>query len=461
MAAKHHPWSPDAVTLTTGTSETVTSVTGTPDTEIASPEIPSAGTAEAGIAGDGAYSRWKRRAQEHPLAVEAVAVLLLMGFSFSGAALSAPGAPAPSRPSGAGAIVIACLALFGQRRFPRLTAVVVIACTIALTAQGYVLTPLLLAPTIAVLFLLPIRADRRTAYLLTLAAIVGVSCTALVAGPAAESVGLKVFGPQAWLLLPVLAGVVVSSRARYEARARDDETVRRIAEERMRIARELHDVVAHHLALANAQAGTVAHLISADPGRAQAMATDMADTIGSALRELKGTVGLLRDAAVPNAPLEPAPGLAQLSRLADAFAAAGLTVDASSAGTARPLSPAADLTAFRVIQEALTNVAKHAGVRRAGVHLAYGDRLLTITVVNAAGSSTPVVPAPAPGSGHRAGPAVPGYGLIGMRERVTSVGGRLRAGPRTDGGFEVIAEIPVESRRQEQPDGQDEGGEAE
>ncbi len=369
-------------------------------------------------------------------------VLVLVTLSFTGAALSAPGAPAPNRPSDSDAIFIACLALFWHRRFPRTVAVVVISSTVALAARGYVLTPLLLAPAMAVLFLLPRRVGRPPAYLLTVLAVAGVTCAAMLAGPAGESIGLKVLGPQAWLLLPVLAGVAASSRAQYQAWARDEEARHRVAEERMRIARELHDVVAHHLALANAQAGTVGHLIGTDPGRAQAMATDMAATIGSALRELTGTVGLLRGTAGPDAPLDPAPGLARLPALADSFAGAGLTVDATTTSAPRPLSPAVDLTAFRVIQEALTNVAKHAGVRRAGVRLDYGHRLLTITVTNELGTGTPVVPEPAPEPGY--GPAATGYGLIGMNERVASVGGRLRAGPRPDGGFEVIAELPVE-----------------
>jgi signal transduction histidine kinase len=404
----------------------------------------------AGVAGDTTYSRWQRRVRRHPLALDTVMVLLLAVFSFSGAALSAPGAPAPSRPSGAGAIAISCLVLFGSRRFPRATAVVAIGCTIALAAQGYVLTPLLLAPTMVALFLLALHAGRRAAYVLTLAAILGVTLTALVAGPVAESIGLKVLGPQAWLLLPALAGLAASSRSQYEARARDEEARHRVAEERMRIARELHDAVAHHLALANAQAGTVAHLVVADPGRAQRMATDLAATIGSALRELKGTVGLLREAAGPDAPLESAPGLARLPGLARSFETAGLRIDVTTMGPARSLSPAVDLTAFRVIQEALTNVAKHAGVRRASVRLAYADRLLTITITNEAGWDTPV----APGPGHGPGPVVPGYGLTGMHERATSVGGRLRAGPRPDGGFEVVAELPLERPPREEEHGQ-------
>jgi signal transduction histidine kinase len=393
-------------------------------------------------AGGAAYSRWKRRAGRHPLAIDVVAVLLLCVCSFSGAALSAPGAPAPSQPTGAGAIAVSCLVLFGHRRYPRPVAVVAIGCTIALAAQGFVLTPLLLAPTMVALFLLALHAGRLSAAVLTLAAIAGVTLTAVVAGPAGESLGLKVLGPQAWLLLPGLAGLAARSRSQYEARNRDEEARRRVAEERVRIARELHDAVAHHLALANAQAGTVAHLIAADPGRARRMAADLEVTLGSALRELKGTVGLLREAAGPDAPLESAPGLTRLPGLADSFAAAGLRIDATTTGPARPLSPAVDLTAFRIIQEALTNVAKHAGVRGAAVSLAYADQLLTITVTNEAGRDTPVAPGPPAEPG-------PGYGLIGMHERAASVGGRLRAGPRPDGGFEVTAELPLERRPQE------------
>jgi signal transduction histidine kinase len=416
-----------------GTSTTRTSATGTSGTQASA----------AGIVGGAAYSRWARRARCHPRAVDVLVVLLLCVCSFSGAVLSAPGAPAPSQPTGAGAIVISCVVLFGHRRLPRLTAVVAIGCTIALAAAGFVLTPLLLAPTMVALFLLSGRASRRSVYALTLAAVVGVTLTAIVAGPAGESLGLKVLGPQAWLLLPALAGLAARSKAQYaararddEARARDEEARHRVAEERMRIARELHDAVAHHLALANAQAGTVAHLIAADPGRAERMATDLAGTIGSALRELKGTVGLLRAEATPEVPLESAPSLARLPALTESFAAAGLRVDVTTMGTTRFLSPAVDLTAFRIVQEALTNVAKHAGVRRADVTLAYSGRLLTATVANEAGHDRTAPPGTEP-------PA-PGYGLIGMHERAASVGGRLRAGPRSAGGFEVIAGLPLE-----------------
>jgi signal transduction histidine kinase len=225
-----------------------------------------------------------------------------------------------------------------------------------------------------------------------------------------------------------------NARAEYAERTREEEARHRVADERMRIARELHDVIAHHLALANAQAGTVAYLIDTEPGNARTMAGDLSGTIVAALEELKTTVGLLRRAGDPESPLEPAPGLAQLPSLAASFGSAGLTVTITIEGEPRPLAPGTDLTAFRIIQEALTNVTKHAATSQAQVRLAYtGDRL-AITVTNDT-DGPPSVTA-----------AVPGYGLIGMRERALSLGGRLRVGHRPAGGFEVATELPLHPR---------------
>jgi signal transduction histidine kinase len=389
--------------------------------------------------------RWLRLARAHPFAVDAIAALALVGVSFSGTVLSAPGAPAPRWSSGIGLSCVACAALLGRRRYPRMTAGVTIACALAQAALGYVLTPLLLAPAMAALFSLGFLAGRRAAWALTVTAVAGVACTAQLAGPAAESLGLKLLGPQAWLLLPALLGMAARGRSEFQIRAREEEARHRIAEERMRIARELHDVATHHLALANAQAGTVAHLIPADPGRAAQMAVELSDTIASALRELKGTVGLLREDADPQAPVEPVPGLAQLPALADSLGAAGLTVITTTTGAPRPLPPAVDLTAFRVIQEALTNVTKHAAVPQAHVRLAYTESMISITVSNDAGREGAVGP-----------PVAPGYGLAGMRERAASVGGHLQAGYRAAGGFEVTARLPLPPQARVEPDPREE-----
>ena len=206
------------------------------------------------------------------------------------------------------------------------------------------------------------------------------------------------------------------------------------------IARELHDVVAHHLALANAQAGAAAHLMVTKPEQAQKMVAELAATTSSALRELKGTVGLLRQADDPDTPLQPAPGLSQLAELTAAVAFTGLKVTVTTEGQARRLSPGVDLTAYRIIQEALTNVTKHAVTDEAQVLLRYTRDRLTLTVTNQTHEDG-VTAASDPGGG---------YGLIGMRERAQSVGGVAQTGRRPDGVFEVTADLPLYAQDQKE-----------
>jgi signal transduction histidine kinase len=396
---------------------------------------------------------WQRYLHDKPRVIDAAIGLALMSVSLPGSVLRVSGVSPPGRWPGWLLTGVACAAFIWRRSHPRLTALVNIGCTVALTALGYVLTPLLLAPAMAALFALAVRASQRTAYAYTVAAIVIVAATALIAGPAGADFDLKVTGPGFWLLLPAALGGAIrlrlayleaaAARAEYAERTSEEEARHRVAEERMRIARDLHDVAAHHLALANAQAGTIAHLMGTDPLRAQKMAGDLSGTISSALRELKATVGLLRQADDPEAPLEPTPGLAQLPDLAASLRSAGLTVALTTEGEPQPLSPGTDLTAFRIIQEALTNVAKHARASEAEVRLVYADGRLGITVTNDTGahpsSATPAA-------------AGPGYGLIGMRERARSIGGRLRAGQRPAGGFEVVSDLPLDPRRQDRYD---------
>jgi signal transduction histidine kinase len=395
-------------------------------------------------------SRWQRYLRAHPRAIDATVALVPVFISFPGITVSVDGAPVPAHWPGYLLTGIACAALAWARSHPRLTAVVTIACATALAALAYTLSPLLLAPAMVALFFLALRTGQKTAYAYTAAAIAILVCTAVIASPNGEPLAQETIGTAAWLLLPVALGITArlraaylqaaNARAEYAERTREEEARHRVADERMRIARELHDVTAHHLALANAQAGTVIYLMDREPGKARAMAGDLNGTIVAALEELKATVGLLRQAGDPESPLEPAPGLAQLPALADSFRSAGLTVTITTEGEPRPLSPGTDLTAYRIIQEALTNVTKHACASEARARLAYtGDRL-SITVTN---DSTGHPPPAAAAAG-------PGYGLIGMRERAHSVGGRLRAGHRPEGGFEVVTELPLHPRRPNQ-----------
>jgi signal transduction histidine kinase len=130
--------------------------------------------------------------------------------------------------------------------------------------------------------------------------------------------------------------------------------------------------------------------------------------------------------------LEPTPGLGQLPELTATFAGAGLDVEVTVEGEQQQLSPGSELTAFRIVQEALTNVTKHANTNTASVRLAYGEDRLTITVTNGAGPATPTSPNPGEG-----------FGIVGMRERVQSAGGQFRAVPRPEGGFTVATELPI------------------
>ncbi|PAN00450.1 hypothetical protein CJI59_17130 [Streptomyces sp. Alain-F2R5] len=192
-------------------------------------------------------------------------------------------------------------------------------------------------------------------------------------------------------------------------------------------------MVAHHLALANAQAGTAAHLARTRPEQAVGIIEKLPETTAAALRELKATVGLLRQDTDTDE-LAPAPSLDELPNLVESCAAAGLDVNVTTHGRPRRLPPGLDLTAYRIVQEALTNVTKHAATRNAHVRLTYTAHYLTLTITN---ESTDRKPA-APGSG-RSG----GFGLLGMRERALSAGGTFHAGPRTEGGFEVSCALPL------------------
>ncbi|HSA49747.1 MAG TPA: sensor histidine kinase, partial [Yinghuangia sp.] len=339
---------------------------------------------------------------------------------------------------------VACLALLWRHRYPRTVVAVTAVCASAAGGVGYLITPLLLAPVMVALYQLAVRASRTTTQGYCAGVIALIVVTAVLSDKYGHPWALKTMGPVFWLVVPALTGAMVKTRrayleavrarAEHAERTREEEARNRVAAERVRIARELHDVVAHHLALANAQAGTAAHLVRNRPEQAAQILDDLAGTTSSALRELKATVGLLRRHDDPAAPLEPSPGLARLPELVAAFGTAGLDVEVTVEGEARRLSPGVDLTAFRIVQEALTNVAKHAGVDRAQVRLAYRSNLVTITVRNDAGSTVPP-PGPSASGG--------GFGVMGMHERAQSVGGTLRTHRRPEGGFTVVAELPV------------------
>ena len=243
--------------------------------------------------------------------------------------------------------------------------------------------------------------------------------------------------------VPVLLGLLVGSRRTLVAHLRAEaerlereqhlEAERAAARERARIARELHDVVAHRVGLMVLHAGAL-EVSLADPAAAE-QAGLVRRTGREALEELRQVLGVLREHD-DAAPLDPQPTLADLDRLAQQSRDAGMQVSVVVGGEPRRLPATVERTAYRLVQEALTNVHKHAGNAPTEVGVGYGRDCLEVAVRNAA-----------PADGPRPGPALPGggHGLVGLRERVTLLGGTFEAGPRLDGGFEVRASIPAEA----------------
>ncbi|MFF9087806.1 sensor histidine kinase [Streptomyces sp. NPDC014991] len=342
------------------------------------------------------------------------------------------------------AVVVAavgCYALLWRRRHPFGVLVTAVACGVVFQVLGVRESPLVTSPVMVSVYTVAARTDRRTTW------IVASASAALLVGAAIVSAPGSWLAPDnaamlAWTALPAAVGDGVRSRRAYVAaveeraehaeRTREQEARQRVAAERVRIARELHDVVAHHIALINAQAGVAVHLVERRPEQLVTALEGIRDTSRSALDELRVTVSLLRQSGDMEAPRDPMPGLAQVPALLASFERAGLSVRHTRHGMAEPLAPAVDVTAYRIVQEALTNVRKHAGADHARLHLHYRPQWLTITVEDDGGARRP--PEPRPGTGH---------GLIGMRERAASVGGELEAAARPDGGFTVIAELPL------------------
>lgn len=226
-----------------------------------------------------------------------------------------------------------------------------------------------------------------------------------------------------------------------ESRSRAEERKRRASEERLRIAQELHDVLAHNISLINVQAGTALHLLDERPDRARPALAAIKEASNEALGELRSVLDLLR-AEGDGAPRSPTPGLNQLDALIARTSAAGLKARKRVEGTPRALPATVDRAAFRIIQECLTNVARHAGVATAAITLRFGERDLEIEVEDD-GRGAPSPGFPLQGTG--------GNGIPGMHERALALGGELEAGPRAEGGFRVRALLPYENARDGAP----------
>ncbi|MGI5454146.1 sensor histidine kinase [Streptomyces sp. CA-249302] len=397
----------------------------------------------------GTLERSRRHLKAHPLALDATLAAGVLVCMVAGSFVDPHGADGVTwgvrtpDPLALVLMTLGALALVFRRRAPRTVLALTGTVSVVECVIGDPRAPVAMSAVIA-LFTVAASTDRPTTWRLGLLTMTVLTGAAMLGGPlpwyAQEN--LAIF---AWTGIGATAGDAVRSRravvqairerAERAERTREEEARRRVAEERLRIARDLHDVVAHHIALVNVQAGVAAHVMDKRPDQAKEALAHVREASRSALNELRATVGLLRQSGDPEAPTEPAPGLSRLDELVGTFRSAGLHVEVARADHGTTLPAAVDLAAYRVIQEALTNVQKHAGTEaKAEVSVVRVGPNVEITVLdNGAGEDDD----PDSGGGH---------GLLGMRERVTALRGTLTTGPRYGGGFRVHAILPVKTR---------------
>ncbi len=394
------------------------------------------------------FGHLRRAARRHPqLADAAIAVAVFGAATVTTFHAGHPPPAIENRALATAAALAGCGALGLRRVHPVVVlAVSAVAAEFFLAATtGTANVLILLAPCVALYTAADLTQRRRG--LLICAAVLG----GLVLAHALLHMGkLGQLGPQnlafgALGALAIVAGDSSRNRRAYlaevEQRAsraeleREQDARRRVAEERLRIARDLHDSVGHHLALISVQSDVAARAIDSDAAASREAMQHVKSASRKALAELRDTVSLLRDPGEPVAPTQvPAPGLDALDDLLTGLRAAGLDIECRVTGSAVPLAPAADLTAYRVIQESLTNVRKHSAGRRARLALGYERGELSITVDDPGGAES------AGGTGEAGG----GHGIEGMRERVLAIGGRFAAGPRPGDGFKVTAALPYQ-----------------
>jgi YD repeat-containing protein len=384
---------------------------------------------------------WKvlrSRTRAHPYAADAV----LVAFMFAGSiAVSLPGRKADFVLTTPGVVAgaLVCLALVVRRKWPLSVLAFTTLGTMAAIVATDGRTPYTAMVAVAA-YTVASRNERVLAWASGATAAAVLAATAVLFTTMSWS-SPRTVEPIAWLGMAVALGyalrtrrayiAAVEERARRAERTREEEARRQVAEERLRIARELHDVVAHHIALISVQSGVATHLLRTQPDDAAIALGHVREASRSVLDELSTLLGVLRQPEDTGAPREPTPGLARLDELVDRFVTAGLKVDVVTSGRPRPLSPAADLAAYRIVQESLTNAQKHGAGGGTHVRLAYDQDGLRIEVHNQGGNP---LGAELPASG--------GHGIIGMKERATSLGGTLRAVAEPDGAFRVTATLP-------------------
>ncbi|MFI7215531.1 sensor histidine kinase [Micromonospora maritima] len=364
--------------------------------------------------------RWHDRTAAVAL-VPAVALVALVGLL-----VQADGVDTPAELAALLVVLVASGALYARRRYPVAVGTVAL---VAVSAYGVLLHrpgPVMLVFVVA-LYTVVDEGHLAVAVALGVASVVSFAVADSYTRTGAGGNGATLL--HAGWLVAVIVGVTrnrraylaeVRARVRSAEQGKEEEARRRATEERLRIARELHDLLGHHLSSINVQASAALH--RPDPERAEAALTAIKQTSKETLRELRTTLGILRAEATP----PPAPGLERLYELVTSAGVCGLAIRTEVAEI-RPLPAEVDLTAYRIVQEALTNVTRHAAATTATVRVRPDhDDLLVEVEDDGAGTSAP-----------------PGNGILGMGERVRALGGSLTTGPGPAGGFLVRARLPL------------------
>jgi signal transduction histidine kinase len=374
-----------------------------------------------------------------PVVLDWLPVLLVPVVLVTDAALSAQGKPI-------GVVNVVCafvgtlpLAIRRHVTFPVL-APLIVGGVILVLWQLHPANTVVVIPMIA-LFELALNGDRRRSLWMSLALVPCVVISVVPFASGFSHITSIVVRNVALVLLAIAAGEVIRSRRVSEQRlmqTAEQQTLRRVGEERLRIAREIHDVVAHAMTAINVQAGVAAHLLERDPRQAYDALRNIKHTSGAALTDLRSTLDVLRDPAAA-APLGPPAGLADIAELTGGLRSAGVAVTLDVDSAVEVPAPVQSV-AYRIVQEALTNIARHARASSATVTIQRAPGGVSIEITDDGTTATDAVAA-----------AVAGNGIRGMRERAAALGGRLDARPRDRGGWRVHAWLPVSAPASDAP----------
>ncbi|MEJ3749219.1 histidine kinase [Actinomycetes bacterium KLBMP 9797] len=375
--------------------------------------------------------------QAHPRLVDVAVAAAVAGFAAMPVVL---GIQPDGKDPGASDLVAAGLAfvlLLPRRRAP--LAVLALSLLAAVTSIVTGATTLHVLEGVTMIALYTVTSTIRRWPAVVAAAVTAAALYAANAYEVGSVISGDSFGEVAFTGMAAAIGVTVRTwrdyvtaveeRAERAEATREEEARRRVAEERLRIARELHDVIAHHIALITVQAGVASHLMRNQPEQSEVALSHIREAGRAVLDELGSLLYVLRQSGEEAMPTEPLPGMSRLGQLLESFTAAGLGVQQRVLGEPRPLPVATDLAAYRIIQEGLTNAHKHGNASGARLLLAYRADALDITIHNAVRAGLP-----AAGTGH---------GITGMRERALAAGGTLDAGPAPGGTFRLHSRLPL------------------